>query len=306
MSSKEDFQNSIILSSLQLIKTDSKVKKFYFLPGFLSIIFLSVLLVYQAVYTYVVILWKKEQALEVLLEFFHSTYASETLIISIVFILIYTVIMPIFEGGLIRYIDRVEHRETPSSSDALGFWIFRFYAVFEFNNIFGMFKLVSILNGYLFVLRFLWVEYIASLSILFMIALLFSIIIGIFTAYAKYEIVLENKTVFPAIAVSSQIALLNPKTTLKLYFMMFILNIRVILNFFLFLMFPLLFITLIGFITSQIFITIAALVLGIVFVFFVIFLWYMSAVLEILTTAIWYHAYIEGRKKLVSHGTETH
>lgn len=298
MNSREEFQNSIIVPALQLIKDDNKVKKFYFLPGFLSIVFLSVVLVYQVVYTYVVILEKKEQALEVLLNFFHSSYAQETLIISAIFIIFYMLITPIFEWGLIRYIDRVEHHETPSSSDAIGFWIFRFYAVFEFNNIFGMFKLASILNWFLFALRFVGIEFLSALSIWFFIAFLFSIIIGVFIAYARYEIVLENKSVFPAIAVSSQIALLNLKTTLRLYFMMFVLNIRVVINFFLFLIFPLIFITLIGFITSQIFITIAAFILWLIFLGFVLILWYMSAVLEILTTAIWYHAYIEGKKKL--------
>jgi len=72
MSSKEDFQEHIIIPALELIKENTKVKKFYFLPGLLSIVFLSVLLMYQVTYTYVVILGKKEQALEMILSFFHT------------------------------------------------------------------------------------------------------------------------------------------------------------------------------------------------------------------------------------------
>lgn len=261
MTSKELFQENIILPALDLISKDTKVKKFYFLPGFLSIVFLSVLLVYQTVYTYTIILEKREEALEIILDFFHASYATEILIISAVFVLMYIMIIPIFEGGLIRYIDVQKNGDEPSSSDALGFGIFRFYPVFEFNNIFNMFKFISIVNGYLFGIRFLGTEYIQSLSIVFFIAFFLSLIVNTLIAYAKFEIVLENKTVFPAIAVSSQIALLNLKTTLKLYLMMFILNIRVIINFFLFLIFPIVFITLIGYITSQIFLTIAAIVL---------------------------------------------
>lgn len=301
MTGKELFQQNIILPSLEFISNDTKVKKFYFLPGLLSIIFLSVLLVYQTVYTYTVILWKKEQALEVILSFFHTAYVTEVLIISAIFIVMYVLVVPIFEGGLIRYIDVQKSGETPSSSDAFWFGIFRFYPVFEFNNIFNMFKFISIVNGYLFWLRFLGIEYLQSLSVVFFIAFIFSIVINTLIAYAKFEIVLENKTVFPAIAISSQIALLNLKTTLKLYLMMFVLNIRVIINFFLFLIFPVIFVTLIGYITSQIFITIAGIILLVIFIGFVIFLGYMSAVLEILTTSIWYNAYKEGRKKLVNN-----
>jgi len=299
--SAQNFQENIILPALEIIKNDTKVKKFYFLPWLFSIVFLSILLVYQAIYTYVIILGKREEALEIILNLFHSQYVIEIIVTSIVFLLIYILMIPVFEGGLIRYIDQKTQWFAPSSSDALGFGIFRFYPVFEFNNIFSMFKFISIVNGYLFAIRFLGLEYLSALSVTFGIAFLFSLIVNTLTAYARYEIVLENKTVFQAIASSSQIALLNLKTTLKLYVMMFILNIRVIINFFLFLAFPLIFLSLVGFVTSQIFLTIAAIILGGLFIAFVLFLWYMTGVLEVLSTSIWYYAYKEGKKKMVDN-----
>jgi len=48
-----DFKKGIIIPSWKTIALDSKVKKFYFLPGILGVIFLTVVLVYQTVYTYV-------------------------------------------------------------------------------------------------------------------------------------------------------------------------------------------------------------------------------------------------------------
>ena len=190
------FQKKIILPALQLIKYDNKVKRFYFLPGLLSILFLSLLLVYQSIYTYVIILWKKEQALEVILNFLHSQYATEVLTGVVIFIIIYLVTAPIFEWGLVRYIDQKVSGNTPSNSDALGFWVFRFYPMFEFNNIFSMFKFTSIVNAFLFAIRFIWPEYIKYMIIVTFIAFLFSIIINTLVSYAKYEIVLQNKTVF--------------------------------------------------------------------------------------------------------------
>lgn len=53
MSSKQDVRENIIIPAWKIIKDDSKVKKFYIIPGVLSIIFLSGLLAYQAIYTYV-------------------------------------------------------------------------------------------------------------------------------------------------------------------------------------------------------------------------------------------------------------
>ena len=291
------FTENILLPSLQMIRSDSKIKRFYFFPGLLSVIFLSVLLLYQVVYTYIVLLGKKDEALELILRFFHSDYLTEMLTISIIFVIFYVILIPIFEGWLIRYIDKKSQWEA-SRSDSIWFGIFRFYPLFEFNNIFNMFKLISIFNGFLFSLRFLWLEYLTSLSIVFMLAFLFSIILNTLIAYARYEIVLANKWVFEAIGSSSQIALLNIKTTLKLYFLMFVMNIKVLLNFIVFLIFPIMSVFIAWFITSQTFATIAFVILWILFVFFIVILGYMTAVLDIFTTTIWYHAYKEWKKKL--------
>lgn len=291
------FTENILNPSLQLIKNDSRIKRFYFFPGLLSVIFISVLLVYQTIYTYSVLLGKKDIALEWILSFFHSQYLSEILIASAIFIVCYIILIPIFEWSLIRYID-VSKDESASRSDSFGHGIMRFAPLFEFNNIFNMFKFMSILNGFLFALRFLGIEYASLLALIFMVAFFFSIILNILISYARYEIVLEWKWVFEAIGISSQIALLNIKTTIKLYIFMFIMNIKVLINFVIFLIFPILSAFIIGFISSQFFITVIFVILAIIFIFLLCMLGYMAGVLEIFTTAIWYNAYKQGKQKL--------
>ena len=295
---RNEFTQNILLPSLELIKNDSKIKKFYFFPWILSVIFLSVTLVYQVIYTYVVLLGRREEALEVMLSLFHSQYITELLIISGIFFIFYIILLPIFEGALIRYIDMRSNWDA-SRSDSIWFWIYRFAPLFEFNNIFNLFKFVSILNGFLFTLRFLGIEYLWILSLFFSIAFLLSIVLGIFTAYARFEIVLWNKWAMESVASSSRLALLNIKTTLKLYVLMFIMNLRVILNFVVFLVFPLLWIFIAGLITSQIFSIIAFIVLWILFIFFVVALAYLSAVLDVFRTQIWYRAYREWQKNMI-------
>lgn len=296
--SSQNFQEHIIIPALQLIRHDTKVKKFYFFPGMLSILFLSMILVYQSIYTYVEILGKKEEALEIILNFLHSQYATEAIIAVTICILWYIAIIPIFEWGLIRYIDQKVSGQNASTSDSFGYGVFRFYPMFEYNNIFSMFKFMSIINALLFTIRFVGVSYLNYAIIIACIAIFFSLIINTITAYTKYEIVLQNKTVFQAIGTSARIALLNLKTTLRLYFLMFVVNIRVIFNFIIFLLFPLLFVGAIGFITSTVFLTITIIILSILFAWLVILLWYMTTVLEVFTSATWYFAYKEGRKKL--------
>ena len=292
------FTENILNPSLRLIKNDYKIKRFYFFPGLLSVVFVSVLLVYQSIYTYSVLLGKTDMTLEWILSLFHSEYITQLLIASLVFVLCYVILVPIFEWSLIRYIDRKDCEANPSRSDSFGHGIVRFAPLFEFNNIFSMFKFMSIVNGFLFALRFLGIEYASFLSVVFFIAFLFSIILNILISYASYEIVLEWKWVFESIGVSSQIALLNIKTTIKLYIFMFIMNIKVLINFFVFLIFPILSAFIIGFISSQVFVMIIFVILALIFIFLICMLGYMAGVLEIFTTAVWYHAYIEGKKKL--------
>ncbi len=55
-----DIKEKIILPARKTIRDDSKIKKFYIFPWLLSIIFLTALLVYQAIYTYVVIFWNNQ------------------------------------------------------------------------------------------------------------------------------------------------------------------------------------------------------------------------------------------------------
>ncbi len=114
------FTKHILIPSLELIRSDTKIKRFYFLPGLLSVIFLSVLLVYQVAYTYVVLLGNQDALFAVLLKVFHSDYISEILISSSIFIISYIILVPIFEGALIRYIKEKQLGEA-SRSDSIGF-----------------------------------------------------------------------------------------------------------------------------------------------------------------------------------------
>ena len=171
-------KDNIILPAWNIIKNDSKIKKFYIIPWFLSIIFLTILLIYQSIYTYVEVFWKKEEALIIILKFFHSNYVFEIIITAIIFLIIYFILIPIFEWWLIKYIDNKNKGNNISVSEAFWLWLYKFLPMFEYNNIFSEFHFISVLNGYLFSIRFIWIEYIKHLNYVFIAILIFSIIIN--------------------------------------------------------------------------------------------------------------------------------
>jgi len=157
---------------------------------------------------------------------------------------------------------------------------------------------MSILNGYLFTIRFIGIEYISYINYAFFIIFILGSVINILFSYAKYEIIIENKKIYESIWSSAKIAIFNFKTTLKLHLLLLFLNIRVIINFVIFLSFPVIMVIALWFITSKIFLFVAITILSTLFIFFILLLWYLTAVLEVFTTSIWYFAYIEGKKKL--------
>lgn len=291
-------KDKIILPGWNIVKDNTSLKKYYLFPWILSIIFLTFLLVYQSIYTYVEIIGKKKEALVLILDFFHSQYIIEVIIAAVIFLILYFLTLPIFEGWLIQFIQHKDSQEEIDSSEAFSLWIYKFFPVFEYNNIFSQFKFISIVNAFLFILRFIWVEYITTLSIIFFVLFLLSIIVNILFVYSKYFIVLENKKVFDAIALSSKLAILNFTNTTKLYILVFVLNIRVIFNFAIFLFFPILISAAIIFISSQIFLYIAVWIISILFIIAIYILWYLTAVLEVFKTSLWYFAYKEWKLKL--------
>lgn len=293
-----NLKEKIIIPAWNTIKNDSKVKKYYIIPGLLSIIFLTFLLVYQVIYTYVNIIGAEREVLEKILKFFEYDYAFWSIIAFAIFIIAYFILIPIFEWWLIKYIDLKNKSQDVSWTDAFWQWILNFLPIFKYSNLFSQFKIVSILNFYLFTIRFIGLEYIKTINIIFLTFLIVWFIINIIFVYSKYAIIVNNKPVYQALWESSRITILNLKNTIKLYFLMLFLNVRVVLNFIIFLFFPVMIVVSIWLISLKFLMILAVWILSIIFIILIFIMWYVTAVLEVFKTSIWYYAYQEWRLKL--------
>lgn len=301
---QNNIKDEIIKKAWEITNKDLKIKKYYFIPWVFSIIFLSIIFVYQFIYTYVELLNYKQEALVILLNFFHNEYFLEIVIWLLIFFLVYLIITPIFEWALISYINE-KHKniyENDSEDDEIEFknsiwvWIYKFLPFFEYSNIFSQFKFISLVNVYLFCLRFVWIDYAFILNYIFILLFIISTIINILFAYSKFEIILNNKKAIQSIASSTKLALLNIYLTTKMYIFIFILNTRIFINFIAFLLFPIIIILAITYITTKIFLIITIIFLGIIFILTILFLWYLSSVMEIFKTSIWFYTYLEAKK----------
>lgn len=290
-------KEKIIIPSWDMIKDDSNAKTFYFIPWVLSVIFLTIILVYQSIYTYVKIFWKDEwKILEMFLKILETNIWLEILIILWIFLLWYFILVPIFDAWLVKYVDRKYKKIAISKSEAFWQWIYKFLQIFEYNNFFSPFKILSILNAYLFIIRLIWIQYLQITSYVFLVIFIFWIIINVLFSYTRFFIILEDKKIFEAIWESTKLAIVNPKITINLFFVIFILNLRVIFNFIIFLLFPIAIVSAITYISIKFLLIITILILSLIFIWFIIFIWYITAVLEIFNISLWYHAYIHWKE----------
>lgn len=294
-----NLKEKVIIPAWEMIKEDSNAKNFYLIPWILSVIFLTWILVYQSIYTYVKIIWNnQDKVLKTILNFLETDLGLKFLIIAIIFIIIYFFLTPIFEAGIVKYIDIKYKWWNLSKSEAFWQWLYKFLQVFEYNNIFSEFKLLSILNAYLFIIRFTWIEYIKIVSYLFIFILIFWIIINILFSYSKFFLILEDKNVFQSVWESTKMAILNPKNTITLFFLIFVLNFRVIINFIIFLLFPIIIVSAITYISIKFLLLITLVIVIIIFFISIFIVWYLAAVLDVFKLSLWYHAYIYWKEKL--------
>ena len=293
-------KENIIEPSWKIISEDFSLRKFYFLPWMVSVFFFTALLVYQFTYTYVVFFWNQEAVLAVLLDYFHSEYLVPTLITWAIVFLFYIILNPIFENTVIQKINCKRNNKEITISEAFWRWLYSFMAVFEYSNTFNTLKVISIFNAYFFTVRVLWIERIVFLNYFFLFLLVIATIINILSSFSKYIIITENKPIFEAFSKSTKMVFLNIWTVLKLNFLMIILNIRVLLNFLIFLGIPVLIIASISFFASTILIYAAVISLWIIGLILFLLMSYISTTLEIFKISVWYFAYIEARKKIIS------
>ncbi len=297
----KESRDQIIHKTKEFVLNDEKIKVFYFLPWLVLAVFFAFTLFYQIVYTYVMIFGKTHEVFALILDVLESNYVKYLIVPILIFFFLYIIIFPICEAWLIWYVSKKytpDDSDDLSRSDALSNWLYRFLPFFEHSNIFSQFKIVNLLNFFLFFFRFMWVEYFWFLLSIFGFLLILFIIMNILFIYSKYEVVLNNQKAFDAIEKSVKMTIINLSDTIYFYFYMFILDIKVILNFFVFLLFPILITAAFLFITTAFLKIISIIILIIAFVLLILFLWYTTWVLEVYKTMLWYHLYVESKKKL--------
>ncbi len=293
-------REEIVMPAWKLSSESVTIKKFNFLPSLLATAYLSFIILYQVAWSYVYLFKMKDQFFSYVIEFAHSSYFIETLVVIGAFFVLYLIVTPIAEGGLIYLIS---HKDSGEGWDrpfgrALSAGLKNFLPIFEANNLLSPFKLLSIITFYLFLLRFFGKEYAVVTSAVAATYLAFSFFINILFAYTRFFIVFEGDKAFSAMGKSVRMALDNLEVTFRLYFTLLLVYVRTILTVIAFIVFPLAISAVLTYVTVAFVKIIAIGLISVMVLFFLGFVSHLNSVLEIFVEALWYRAWKDNRASL--------
>jgi hypothetical protein len=299
-------QENIVLSAWEMVTKFHSLKKLNFIPSFMGMLWLFVILLYQITFTYIYIFHQTDAALEIFAKFLHTDYFGETILgLGLIFVL-YMILEPIATGGMIEMMHsyRTHHGEKNRRSWQ-GFFdgLRHFLPIFEVHNLTAVFRPLSIITFYILLLRLFGREFIISISVIMGIYLLFAFCINICLAYSKFFIIFENKKSLESLSASTGLAIRNIAITGQLYFTMILLYFRTILVAVIFLVIPFVISGLLALLPAiyglQLFFLAIFLVIAIVLFVFIV---HLNSTLEIFVEATWYEAYMLCKAGEKAHG----
>lgn len=95
-------KENIVISAWEMVTEYHSLKKLNFIPSFMGILWLFVILFYQITFSYVYLFDKKDEVLEMLSKFLHTDYFGESISTLIVIFILYMILEPIATGGIIE------------------------------------------------------------------------------------------------------------------------------------------------------------------------------------------------------------
>lgn len=234
-------KESIVLSAWELITRFHSLKKLNFIPSFVGMLWLFLILLYQVTFTYVIVFQKKDEFLESLANFAHEDYFIEVLIVLGCIFLLYMFLAPLAEGGIIEMIH--SYRKSNGTKYHHTFQgIFdgfrHFLPLFEAHNVVSIFRPLAVITFYIFLLRIFGKDYFAPISWIMLVYLIFSFFLNMCFSYTKMFIIFEGKGTIAALSASTGMAVRHIGITMQLYYTMILLYLRTILVALFFLVLP--------------------------------------------------------------------
>lgn len=180
-----------------------------------------------------------------------------------------------------------------------------FLAIFEVQNLTAIFRPLSIITFYIFLLRIFGVAFFTPITITMGVYLFFAFFVNMVFAYSKFFIIFEGKHALESLSASTGMAVRHISITGQLYFTMILLYLRTIIVALIFLVLPFAVSSIIAFFTIMTVKIIFLSIFGVISLILFIFIVHLNSTLEIFIEATWYEAYQLCKKEDAEYGGPT-
>ncbi len=289
----------IIHNSWELTTGNPKLKWLVFVPSFVAVLVFVLEICWQ-LYVYL----EEFGAIDSMINFteikgiFHFLSEHNLLLLAIfavIFILFFAFIVPswVIASLVLSVKQKIEAPEKYCSVrlkmiEAFGY----FFRLFELHAVLGIFSVWSFALFMATFFRYFHDSFFQVLWPALLIYFFFTIVVTVFTSFAAYFLICENHDVTTSIKKSFGLVMLNFGRTLSIILLMFLVNFRVILNVILILLVPIGLFAAFSYFSNS-FILVLAVILG---VFLLAFTAYLTAILEVFSTAVWTESFLQMRK----------
>lgn len=290
-----NLRERIVIPSWQMILHFSSIKKFNFFPSLIATVWLFIVIIYQITFAYVYTFNKSDEFWWAIASFSKSSYFFEWAIIIGVIFLFYYFLIPIAEGAILEMIHSYRSTEGKRAYRWLQWFFYglkHFLELFELHNMLAIFKPLSIVTFYLFLLRMAWWEYSTAISVAMACYLLLAFSVNILFAYARFYVVFQDKGALESLSASTSMALNHINITIRLYFTLLLVYLRTVVIALIFIFLPFILSAGLAFITATVLQVLFIVCLTIVTLLFLIFITHFSSVLDIFVEGMWYEAYM--------------
>ena len=279
--------NDILSKSYEHIAEDTKFIRLVTITNFVH----SLVFVFVVLYNIYMVMWHLTSKISIDI----NKYITQILvtpnittifaILGLVLVIWQFLLPPIWEAAAIYYINDPEHK----GKNSIKKWLPKFFQLFEYDGMFYFFTYFTfiVFVSRLWILDIIWQPIVMTLVIIWWI-----IVIGvnICIPYARYILVLEDKSIADSVSWAVDMALWNLTISIKLAFITMIMNLRFIINIMILVGIPLLIIYIIvrlgwtnnEFIKYGIYTTVLWLTL---------LLAYINGIIESFFVCMWYEAY---------------
>ncbi len=206
--------------------------------------------------------------------------------------ILYFTLPPIAQGAMVQLIARKKNGHEIRIKDGLSYGFLSFLPLFNYSWVARSFSIVVIGGEIGLVARNLGISALETLSPVFILMVLGSIIFSVLFVFTEYYIIIDDCGVKESMAKSAKLVVKHWDTALMVSILMFLIAVRILVQIIFVLLVPIAILTIIYFIAASSLPFFGLVIGGVIGVIALVFASYLGAIIHVFTNSVWVFTFL--------------